>query len=108
MRFRIYRETVHIRFNMKVFEFSEVVGIVFIAELTDDAHSVGFLCLYKLAIKKVDKHVALAGLEQILAQFDDSAAAPVCSWFAIRDANRTRSKGRRNCDHTSPETKSTE
>src|SRR2546428_772953 len=52
----------------------EAIGIIEIAELTDDAHPGGLLRLDKLGVEEIDEGITLARMECVLAELDDHDA----------------------------------
>ncbi len=49
----------------------EMVGPVHVAELAHDPHAHGFLALDKLPVEQLDQRLPLAGMQQVLPQFED-------------------------------------
>ena len=49
----------------------ELVGPVQVAELAQHAHALRLLGFHKLPVEQVDEHLALLGVQGVLAQFDD-------------------------------------
>jgi hypothetical protein len=49
----------------------EPIGVVQVAELSQDGHTERLLGLDELPVEEVDQHVPLAGVQRVLTQFDD-------------------------------------